>query len=168
MIVKVLKGSGSCDREISERKTATSVVGKDGQRSWLRELRESARALGLRLRRRGSLYLLTFTGDDPVLEAEELHEVAEFLQRARTGWLPPLPRDLVERLARQGFVAEPAPPPLGNLRYRLRHVKTGQVLGIRGYIWSRQEIERMVEIWEDYERRMRESEADGCEPDDAV
>jgi hypothetical protein len=105
--------------------------------------------------------LLTFSHDDPVFESEELHEVAEFLKRARTGWLPPLPRDLVERLARQGFVAEPAPPPLGNLRYRLRHVKTGQVLGIRGYIWSRQEIERMVEIWEDYERRMRESEADG-------
>jgi hypothetical protein len=166
MSVKVLKGSGSCDREISERKTATSVVGKDGQRSWLRELRESARALGLRLRRRGSLYLLTFSHDDPVFESEELHEVAEFLKRARTGWLPPLPRDLVERLARQGFVAEPAPPPLGNLRYRLRHVKTGQVLGIRGYIWSRKEIERMVEIWEDYERRMRESEADGCEQDD--
>jgi hypothetical protein len=62
MSVKVLKGSGSRDRAISERKTATSVVGKDGQRSWLRELRESARALGLRLRRRGSLYLLTFTG----------------------------------------------------------------------------------------------------------
>jgi hypothetical protein len=166
MSVKVLKGSGSCDREISERKTATSVVGKDGQRSWLRELRESARALGLRLRRRGSLYLLTFSHDDPVFESEELHEVAEFLKRARTGWLPPLPRDLVERLARQGFVAEPAPPPLGNLRYRLRHVKTGQVLGIRGYIWSRKEIERMVEIWEDYELRMRESEADGCEQDD--
>jgi hypothetical protein len=166
MSVKVLKGSGSRDRAISERKTATSVVGKDGQRSWLRELRESARALGLRLRRRGSLYLLTFSHDDPVFESEELHEVAEFLKRARTGWLPPLPRDLVERLARQGFVAEPAPPPLGNLRYRLRHVKTGQVLGIRGYIWSRKEIERMVEIWEDYERRMRESEADGCEQDD--
>jgi hypothetical protein len=165
MSVKVLKGSGSCDREISERKTATSVVGKDGQRSWLRELRESARALGLWLRRRGSLYRLTFTGDDPVLESEKLDEVAEFLQRARTGWLPPLPRDLVERLARQGFVAEPAPPPLGNLRYRLRNFKTGQVLGIRGYIWSRQEIERMVEIWEDYERR-RESEADGFEQDD--
>jgi hypothetical protein len=36
MSVKALKGSGSCDRAISERKTATSVVGKDGQRSWLR------------------------------------------------------------------------------------------------------------------------------------
>jgi hypothetical protein len=165
MSVKALKGSGSLDRAISGRKTATSVVGKDGQRSWLRELRESARALGLWLRRRGSLYRLTFTGDDPVFESEKLDEVAEFLQRARTGWLPPLPRDLVERLARQGFVAEPAPPPLGNLRYRLRHVKTGQVLGIRGYIWSRPEIERMVEIWEDYERR-RESEDDGCEQDD--
>ena len=64
----------------------------------------------------------------------------------KDGSIIPLPRDLLDRLAALGFSVEDGP----NGRFKLVCLRTGLIVGIKGFIWDRGEIERAAEIWESY------------------
>jgi hypothetical protein len=66
-----------------------------------------------------------------------------------------LPKSLTKRLEKFGLRAEPSP---NGERYKLVCVRTGLTVGFKGYIWSLDEIEWIVGI---YERR--ETEKRGVE-----
>jgi hypothetical protein len=61
-----------------------------------------------------------------------------------------LPRSLTKRLEKFGLRAEPSP---NGERYKLVCVRTGLTVGFQGYIWSMDEIEGIVRI---YERREKD------------
>jgi hypothetical protein len=56
-----------------------------------------------------------------------------------------LPKSLIRRLEKFDLRAEPSPK---CERYKLVCARTGLTVGFKGYIWSRDEIERIIEMYE--------------------
>jgi hypothetical protein len=56
-----------------------------------------------------------------------------------------LPRSLISRLEKFDLRAEPSP---NGERYKLVCITTGMTVGIKGYIWSLEEIERIAKMYE--------------------
>jgi hypothetical protein len=71
-----------------------------------------------------------------------------------------LPKSLIRRLEKFDLRAEPS---LKGERYKLVCVSTGLTVGFKGYIWSRDEIERIIEMYES-----REVVCDDTEEEDRI
>jgi hypothetical protein len=78
----------------------------------------------------------------------------------RTSMANQLPRDLIRRLEKFDLRAEPSPK---GERYKLLCARTGLTVGFKGYIWSRDEIERIIEMYES-----REVICDDTEKEDRI
>jgi hypothetical protein len=66
-----------------------------------------------------------------------------------------LPKNLVQRLEKFDLRAEKSP---SGERYKLVCVRTGLTVGFKGYIWSRGEIERIIEMYESQREVSNEEE----------
>ena len=67
--------------------------------------------------------------------------------KSKDGSIIPLPRELLDRLSSLGFAIEADHT---GERFKLIFTKTNLVVGVKGFLWSPEELERATEIWESY------------------